>query len=299
MGFDALKKRVAEYPLERVSAITGVKPELIRQAARLYATTKPAVIPWTPITDQQVSSTSAIRLHCTLRALTGNLDVPGGDVFNGFIPDFVSETDLEWHDVLSDEQKAKQLGSDTYPACGYRGTAALAEPTQRVWGRKYANLVFGSYMANPSAVFRAMADGTPYPVKAFFALGNNTLMGFANNVERHCGQQFVVWHIGARVFPGEGEYDALGLDDLAVDTTLPTLGALRRAHPEPIGAANAHIHLAVDRCKALRSPPARDVLGLRPGLEHKPARRIDNACDDEFAFVTACGHVASPCLAVR
>jgi anaerobic selenocysteine-containing dehydrogenase len=35
-------------------------------------------------------------------------------------------------------------------------------------------------MANPSATFRAMADGTPYPVKAFFSLGNNTIMSFAN-----------------------------------------------------------------------------------------------------------------------
>jgi anaerobic selenocysteine-containing dehydrogenase len=35
-------------------------------------------------------------------------------------------------------------------------------------------------MASPPDVFRAMAHGTPYPVKAFFSLGNNTLMGFAN-----------------------------------------------------------------------------------------------------------------------
>ncbi len=180
VGFEALKQRVAEYPVDRVAKITGVSPELIRQAARMYATTSPAVIPWTPITDQQVSSTSAIRLHCTLRAITGNLDVPGGDVFNGYVSEFISETDIENHDALSDSQKAKQLGSDTHPAFTYRGTAPLAEPTQRVWGRKYANLVFGSYMANPSAVFRAMALGTPYPVKAFISLGNNTLMGFAN-----------------------------------------------------------------------------------------------------------------------
>ncbi len=180
VGFDALARRVRVYPPERVAEITGVEAELIRRAARMYATSGPAVIPWTPITDQQVSSTSAIRLHCTLRAVTGNLDVPGGETFQGFHPDIVAETDLEWHDVLPDAQKVKQLGSDTHPAFTYRGTAALAGPTERVWGRKYANLLMGSYMANPSAVFRAMATGTPYPVKAFIVLGNNTLMGFAN-----------------------------------------------------------------------------------------------------------------------
>lgn len=180
VGFDELKARVADYPLERVAAITGVDADLIRQAARMYATSGPAVIPWTPATDQQVSSTSAIRLHCTLRAITGNLDVPGGDVFTGFLPGILPDADLEGHEFLSEAQRAKQLGSATHPAFTYRGTAALAEPTERVWGRKHANVVHGSYMASPPDVFRAMAHGTPYPVKATFSLGNNTLMGFAN-----------------------------------------------------------------------------------------------------------------------
>ncbi len=180
VGFDAFRARVDEFPLDRVSAITGVDPDLIAAAARIYATNTPGVIPWTPITDQQRNSTSAIRLHCALRALTGALDVPGGEVLHGFHPEIVSETELELHEALPEAQRAKQLGSDTHPAFTYRGTAALREPTRRVWGRDHANLISGSYMANPSATFRAMADGVPYPVKAFFNLGNNTLMSFAN-----------------------------------------------------------------------------------------------------------------------
>jgi anaerobic selenocysteine-containing dehydrogenase len=180
VGFEELKARVAEYPVERVSAITGVDAGLIRQAARMYATTRPGIIPWTPITDQQVSSTSGIRLHCTLRALTGNLDVPGGEVFTGFLPGIIPEGDLEGTELLSEAQKAKQLGSDTHPAFTYRGMASLEEPTARVWGRRHASIAHGSGMACPPDVFRAMAHGKPYPVKAFFSLGNNTLMGFAN-----------------------------------------------------------------------------------------------------------------------
>ena len=180
VGFDALRRRVEEYSLERVSEITGVDPATIAAAARLYATSKPGVIPWSPITDQQRNSTSAIRLQGILRALTGNLDVPGGELLHGFHSAIVSESELELHDSLSDQQKAKQLGSDTYPAFTYRGTAALREPTKRVWGHEYANIVSGSYMANPTSVFRAMADGNPYPVKAFISLGNNTVMSFAN-----------------------------------------------------------------------------------------------------------------------
>ena len=186
-GFDAFRRRVDEFPLERVAAITGCTPEQIAAAARMYATNTPAVIPWTPITDQQRNSTSAIRLHCALRALTGSLDVPGGEILHGFHPDIVSESELELHEALPAAQKAKQLGANTHPAFTYRGMARLGEPARRVWGHEYPNLITGCYMANPTATFRAMASGEPYPVKAFITLGNNTLMGFANMQRIHQG----------------------------------------------------------------------------------------------------------------
>ncbi|MGY4177678.1 anaerobic selenocysteine-containing dehydrogenase [Bradyrhizobium sp. USDA 4518] len=180
VGFDALKRRAREYPLERVAAITGVAAEKIAEAARLYATSGPAIIPWSPITDQQRNSTSAIRLQCILRALTGNIDVPGGEILHGYHPTVINDSELELHEVLSERQKMKQLGADTFPAFTYRGTAALGEPTRRVWGHKYANIVAGSYMANPTSVFQAMSEQTPYAVKAFLSVGNNTMMSFAN-----------------------------------------------------------------------------------------------------------------------
>ncbi|MDJ0789869.1 MAG: molybdopterin-dependent oxidoreductase [Myxococcota bacterium] len=197
VGFEAFKERVDQFPLSRVAEITGCEPEQIAAAARMYATNGPSVIPWTPITDQQRNSTSAIRLHASLRAVCGYLDVPGGEQLNGFNPDVIPESEMEAHGLLSGDQKAKQLGSDKHPVFTYRGTAALAEPTKRVWGHEYANIVMGSYMANPSAVFRAMADGDPYPVKAFIVLGNNTLMSYANMQLIHRGmmnQDLIVAH---------------------------------------------------------------------------------------------------------
>ncbi|NDZ17766.1 dehydrogenase [Variovorax sp. WS11] len=179
-GFEALKARVEEFPLDRVARLTGVAPELIAQAARMYAASGPSVIPWTPITDQQRNSTSAIRLMCTLRAICGYLDVPGGEVLHGFHRDIIHESELEMHEALSATQQAKQLGCEAHPAFTYRAMARLSGPAKRVWGYEWPNLITGSYMANPSAVFRAMADSDPYPVRAFFTLGNNTLMSFAN-----------------------------------------------------------------------------------------------------------------------
>ena len=184
-GFDQFAERVQQYPLDRVAKITGVDSELIAQAARMYAANTPAAIPWSPITDQQVSSTSAIRLQVALKALTGNVDVKGGEMMVGFNPSIRSDTELELHGNLPDGQKAKQLGANQFPVFTYRGMEALGDATEKVWGSRWANLIMGCYMANPMAVFKAMATSDPYPVKAFFALANNTLMSYANTQRIH------------------------------------------------------------------------------------------------------------------
>lgn len=43
-GFNELKEYVRDYPPEKVAEITWIAPDKIREAARLYATTKPAVL---------------------------------------------------------------------------------------------------------------------------------------------------------------------------------------------------------------------------------------------------------------
>ena len=197
VGFEELRQRVDEYPLERVEEITGVDRELIAEAARVYATADGAVIPWTPITDQQISSTSAIRLHSILRALTGNLDIVGGETLGGFNPDYIPESEIGMHDAIAPEQRAKQLGYQDHPAYTYRVAEMLREPTEKVWGYPWADIVMGCQMANPSDLFRAMDTGDPYPVKAFFALGNNALLSYPNQHQIHRGmlnQDLIVAH---------------------------------------------------------------------------------------------------------
>jgi thiosulfate reductase/polysulfide reductase chain A len=43
-GFDKLAERVQEYPPQRVAEITGIAAAAIVDSARMFATTKPAVI---------------------------------------------------------------------------------------------------------------------------------------------------------------------------------------------------------------------------------------------------------------
>ncbi len=226
VGFEALRERVAQYPIDRVAEITGCEPEMIRRAARMYASQGPSIIPWTPITDMQRNSTSAIRLQGILRAICGYVDVPGGETLQGVNPAIVPEFEIEMHDMLPQEQKAKQLGADTHPAFTYLGQAELLEPIERVWGHRYVNQVSGCYMANPSATFRAMAGEGPYPVKAFFTLGNNTLLSFANMpliLKAMMNQELIVVHeqfmtptaqLADYVLPGDSWLERPWLHDL-------------------------------------------------------------------------------------
>jgi anaerobic selenocysteine-containing dehydrogenase len=181
VGFDALKERVeSDFSLDKVSEITGVSKTLIQEAARIYATAEGAIIPWSPITDHHVSSTSAIRAISILRAITGNLDVPGGELIMGAHTGVISESKLELTERLTEEQKKKQLGYDKHPVFTFKAADLLKEHSERVFGLSYPNLIKGTHMAVPSPTFRAMAYGDPYPVKAFFAIANNALMGYGN-----------------------------------------------------------------------------------------------------------------------
>ncbi len=215
IGFDELSERVAEYPIDRVADICGVPADDIARAARMYATADGATIPWTPITDQQLDSTSGIRLQSILRAITGNIDVVGGEGFSPLNPGYRTEAELQLHDAISPEQRAKQLGYDKHPVYTYRTAEMLRPHLQRVWGQPWVDQVMGCHMANPSEVFRAMADGDPYPVKAFFTLGNNTLLSYPNQHQIHRAlrnQDLIVAHeifmtptamLADYVFPGD------------------------------------------------------------------------------------------------
>ena len=183
-GFEDLQGAVAMYTPEKVSEITMVPVELIVGAARLYATTKPAVIPFGYGLDKQgVNATQSARGRAILRAITGNLEVPGGETFSvtGEVAKVLGEGYLEFNDALPKEQRAKQLGMDRYPFFGFPG-----------WEKTFAanRKLPGGYVAPPQAdkvslafapaVFNAAITGDPYPVTAMITLANNPLLAFPN-----------------------------------------------------------------------------------------------------------------------
>lgn len=81
-GFKELKALVEEYTLKRVSEITWVPADKIREAAYLYATSSPgALLEDGNGIEQHTNVVQTTRAIAVLRAITGNIGVPGGNLF--------------------------------------------------------------------------------------------------------------------------------------------------------------------------------------------------------------------------
>ncbi len=154
-GWKEFLSRVSEYPPARVGEITWVPKDQIREAARLFATTKPAAIQWGVAIEQQTNCADNDRLLMFLMGLTGNIDAPGGQVLNR-TPTIVNVGQFGAHDRLPKDAYAKRLGSDRF----------------RLASR------FG--IIQPKCVWDAILEEKPYPVKMLFFISSNPLLTRAN-----------------------------------------------------------------------------------------------------------------------
>lgn len=152
-GFEELRARAREYPLARVADITWCDAELIARAARAYATTRPGCILWgNGLEHVGRNSFQSIRAVLILMGITGNIDVPGGNVFYPAPPLAYPEM----RDKLGPEQEAKRLGGQKFKALNRAG------------------------FAHPPTLFRTILSGEPYPVKGMIVVGSNLATTYPN-----------------------------------------------------------------------------------------------------------------------
>jgi len=81
IGWRELRERAAEYPVERVSAITGLSAEVIESLAREYGTTKPALLKFADGIQRHGNGGQTVRALLSLPAITGNIGKLGGGIF--------------------------------------------------------------------------------------------------------------------------------------------------------------------------------------------------------------------------
>lgn len=154
-GWEQFVEMVEAYSPRRVEEITWVGKDEIREAARLFAMSKPAVIQWGVAIEQQNTSADTNRALLALLGITGNIDVPGGQVL--FSPPRIRTVgQFGAHRMLPEEQRAKRLGGDRF------------------------RLASNFAIINPRCVWDAILDERPYPVKMLFFISSNPLLTRAN-----------------------------------------------------------------------------------------------------------------------
>jgi anaerobic selenocysteine-containing dehydrogenase len=158
VGFEALESLAQRYPPEKVEEVTWVPASKIRQAARLYAESRPAIIQLGNAVDHTVNSFQTARAVSMLRAITGNIGVRGGEV-QCETPPVLSPLgcpELDLRELLPEETRRERLG-------GKEGLLPLV------------------YYALPQAIIKAILEDDPYPVKMAYVQGGNFLVTYPNS----------------------------------------------------------------------------------------------------------------------
>jgi len=155
--WSAFCQQVGEYPVKRVSEITWVPEKDIVEAARFYAESKPAAIHWGVPIDMTPAITPTVQAIANLWCLTGNLDVPGGNVISRYAFDAVAYALPGTKGVIklkSKEADSKRIGADRYG------------PLNRFIWRAQTDLVL-----------EQIFTGKPYPIKGMWIQTCNPVAG--------------------------------------------------------------------------------------------------------------------------
>ncbi len=167
-GYDKLAERVKQFTPAWAEKITWVPKEKIVKCARMYAKAKSASIEiGRPVEGNPEGNQVIMNIH-RLIAITGNLDVPGGNVicrpaYQVTTYPYSTEeviqlygADLHWK--LSN----KRIGADKYPMV----------KNFRAW-------------AQEDTIIEQMETGKPYPIKGMWIQANNFLANQAQDTKRH------------------------------------------------------------------------------------------------------------------
>ncbi len=156
-GFEELKQKAHEFTPEHVETICRVPKEKLVQAARLYATSKPASIQWGVTPEQHTEGMSNLLAIQDLWALTGNVDVPGGNILEHL-----------------------QVNHKIYPnAWGIEDVPV--ERLKKTVGTKEYPLVRGF---QPDVMMETMLSDDPYPIRMAWMTATNPLACMGNDPRR-------------------------------------------------------------------------------------------------------------------
>jgi anaerobic selenocysteine-containing dehydrogenase len=152
VGFEELRAYVAQFTPERAEEMTGVTGEEVRRTARRIAAGGAALLSYTGL-EYTTSGVQNIRAIMTLWALTGNLDVPGGNVIKMQGTDFAVS-------------QARRVA----PPAGVEPIGKREYPLYHLYRKE----------AHAMELPKAILENDPYPVRGLLEFGASIITGYPN-----------------------------------------------------------------------------------------------------------------------
>jgi len=154
VGFDRLQEHIKSFSLEDVEKVTWVPRETVIEMARQYAKLKPArIIPGNGL-EKNINAFQIIRTITIMSAITGNINVPGGDIF--LTP-----------------------GPFTRPGRFFL-MSKYPRTEKEAIGGEFKIAIQSAYIL-PQLLVRAILEEKPYPVKAAICILTDPLMSFPDS----------------------------------------------------------------------------------------------------------------------
>jgi anaerobic selenocysteine-containing dehydrogenase len=231
-AFDLLAAQCRATPPAVAEAITGVPAAEIERTAQVLWESRPvAFYTWSGL-EQHSGTTQIIRAINVLYALTGCLDVPGGNVL--FTP--VPTNPIAGMELLDPAQRAKAIGSADRPL----GPARF----EFVTGEDF---------------YTAALEGRPYQPRGLVSFGANLVMAHGDSARGRDALQALDFHVHLDLFmsptaeqadivlPVTGAFEAEGLKvGFEISQAAQSLVQLRAPLVPPVGEARSDLEVIFD-----------------------------------------------------
>ncbi len=263
-NFDEFKATVMQYPPEKVSQITGISVEELRQAAQLMNEHRPMAVIWAMGITQHIVGVRNVMDLANLQMLLGNMGKPGGGV-----------NPLRGQNNV---QGACDMGGlpNVYP--GYQPVIneEVVKKFETAWG--------ATAPAKVGLTVTEMMPGIPEgKIKALYILGENPIMSDPDSAHiRHCLEE-VEFFVLQEIFPTEtAAYADILLPGVTFAEKTGTFSNTERrvqmVHKaiEPVGEARDDWQITAELAKRILA------LGGRELLADAPLKGWDYASSEEI-----------------
>lgn len=231
-AFDLAADLCRQYTPERVEAICGVEAGQVEGAARMLWEARPvAYYAWSGV-EMQTNATQIARAIGQICALTGSLDVPGGNVLFAAVP----TASVRGDELLSARQRALSLGLSERPLGPSRWQTITTDE-----------------------VYRGIQQQKPYRVRGLVGFGANLLLAHSDSLRGREALAALDFYVHADLFmnptaemadivlpiASSFEREALKIG-FEVSADAQSMVQLRRRVVEPRGEARSDTEIVFD-----------------------------------------------------